>query len=168
MIRETRFQSQVESYQRLKKWYLIPPCLTLSIIRYVLLVKWSNPRKGAAPSPTPQCRSYRKGSLRVTLDYSHQLYLLINPRFKLPWTRGKILCVTYLETESFKSVQEKIRKKLNFNSHLKKSQIYRCIHKFQAWVSVNDLDKNIKNLRSDRSWQQNVQTMWMRWEILLE
>ena len=30
-----RVQSQVESYQRLKKWYLIPPCLTLSIIRYV-------------------------------------------------------------------------------------------------------------------------------------
>ena len=26
-------QSQVELYQRLKKWYLIPPYLTLSIIR---------------------------------------------------------------------------------------------------------------------------------------
>ena len=25
---ETRVQSQVESYQRLKKWYLMPPCLT--------------------------------------------------------------------------------------------------------------------------------------------
>ena len=25
-------QSQVESYQRLKKWYLMPPCLTLSNI----------------------------------------------------------------------------------------------------------------------------------------
>ena len=35
MARETGVQSQVESYQRLKKWYLIPPCLTLSIIRYV-------------------------------------------------------------------------------------------------------------------------------------
>ena len=33
-----------------KKWYLIPPCLTL------------------------QCSSYWKGSLWVTLDYSHQLY----------------------------------------------------------------------------------------------
>ena len=31
--RETWVQSQVESYQRLKKWYLMPPCLTLSIIR---------------------------------------------------------------------------------------------------------------------------------------
>ena len=27
-------QSQVKSYQRLKKWYLILPCLTLSIINY--------------------------------------------------------------------------------------------------------------------------------------
>ena len=32
--RETRVQSQVESYQRLKKkkWYLMPPCFTLSTI----------------------------------------------------------------------------------------------------------------------------------------
>ena len=41
-----------------KKWYLIPPCLTLSIIRYVSRVKWSNPGKGVAPSPAPQCSSY--------------------------------------------------------------------------------------------------------------
>ena len=59
------------SYQRLKKWYLMPPCLTLSIIRYGSRVKWSNPGKGVAPFPTPWCSSYRKGSLRVTLDYGH-------------------------------------------------------------------------------------------------
>ena len=34
------------------KWYLIPPCLALSNIRYVSRVKWSNPGKGVAPSPT--------------------------------------------------------------------------------------------------------------------
>ena len=34
-------------------------------------------RKGVAPSPTHWCSSYRKGSLRVTLDYGRQLYLLI-------------------------------------------------------------------------------------------
>ena len=62
-------QSQVASYQRLKKWYLMPPCLTLSIIRYGSRVKWSNPGNGVAPSPTPWCSSYRKGSLRVNLDY---------------------------------------------------------------------------------------------------
>ena len=65
MIRETSVQSQVASYQRLLKWDLIPPCLTLSNIRYVSRVKWSNPRKGVAPSPTPQCSSYWKGSLLV-------------------------------------------------------------------------------------------------------
>ena len=75
MARETWVQSQVESYQRLKKWYLIPPCLTLR--NYKVRVKWSNPGKGVAPSPTPWCSSYRKGSLRVTLDYGRQLYLLI-------------------------------------------------------------------------------------------
>ena len=66
MARETWVQSQVESYQRLKKWYLMPPCLTLSVIRYGSRVKWSNPGKEVAPS-------YRKGSLWVTLDYGHQL-----------------------------------------------------------------------------------------------
>ena len=49
------------------------PCLTLSIIRYGSRVKWRNPGKGVAPFPTPWCSSYRKGSLRVTLDYG-QIY----------------------------------------------------------------------------------------------
>ena len=53
---------------------MIPPCLTLSNIRYVLRVKWSNPGKGLVPSPTPQCGSYWKGSLLVALDYGRQLY----------------------------------------------------------------------------------------------
>ena len=30
-------------------------------------------REGVTPSPTPWCSSYRKGSLRVTLDYGRQL-----------------------------------------------------------------------------------------------
>ena len=29
-----------------KKWYLIPPCLALNIIRYGSRLKWSNPGKG--------------------------------------------------------------------------------------------------------------------------
>ena len=40
------------------KWYLMLPCLTLINIRYVSRVKWSNPGKGAAFSPTPRCSSY--------------------------------------------------------------------------------------------------------------
>ena len=57
-----------------QKWYLMLSCLTLGIIRYVSRVKWSNTGKRIAPSPTPRCSSYRKGSLRVTLDYGRQLY----------------------------------------------------------------------------------------------
>ena len=58
-------QSQVETYQRLKNWYLIPPWLTLSIIKYVSRVKWSNPGKGVAPCPTLQCSTNWKGSFRI-------------------------------------------------------------------------------------------------------
>ena len=59
-----------------QKWYLMPPCLTLSIIRYRSRVKWTNPGKGVAPSPTPWCSNYRNGSLGVTLDFGRQLYSL--------------------------------------------------------------------------------------------
>ena len=76
MARETWVQSQVESYQRLKNWYLMHPCLTLSIIRYGSRVKRGNLGKGVAPSPTP-CSSYRKGNLRVTLDYGRQQLTII-------------------------------------------------------------------------------------------
>ena len=38
--------------------------LTLSNIRYVSRAKWSNRKKRVAPSPTPWCSSYWKGSLR--------------------------------------------------------------------------------------------------------
>ena len=38
----------------------MPPCLTLSNIRYVSRVKWSNPEKGVAPSPTLWCSKLSK------------------------------------------------------------------------------------------------------------
>ena len=62
-------QCQVVSYQRFLKWYLIPPFLTLSDIRFVSRVNWNNPGKGVAPSSTPRCSSYWKGSLLVAHDY---------------------------------------------------------------------------------------------------
>ena len=74
---ETGVQSSVESYQRLKNWYLLPPCLTLIIIWYGLKIKCSNQGKGLAPFPTPRCSSSWKGSLRVFLNYGRQLYLYI-------------------------------------------------------------------------------------------
>ena len=42
---KTLVQSQVESYKRLKKWYLIHPCFTHTIIRYKSRQKWVNPGK---------------------------------------------------------------------------------------------------------------------------
>ena len=56
--RETWVKSQVELYQRIKKWYFVSPGLTLSFIRYGSRVKWVNPGKGVVPSPW--CSSYRK------------------------------------------------------------------------------------------------------------
>ena len=56
--------------KRHKKWYLMPPCFTLSIIRYRSRVKWSNPGKGDASFPKPQSSSYWKGGFQIPLDYS--------------------------------------------------------------------------------------------------
>ena len=52
MARETGVQSSSHT-KDFKKWYLMPPCLTLSIIRYGSRAKWSNPEEGVAPSSTP-------------------------------------------------------------------------------------------------------------------
>ena len=49
--------------------------INIQQIRLLSRVKRSNPGKGVAPSPTPRCSSYRKGSLLVALDYGRQLYL---------------------------------------------------------------------------------------------
>ena len=116
MARETWVQSQVESYQRLKKWYLMPPCLTLSIIRHGSRVKWSNPGKGVAPFPTPWCSSYRKGSLRVTLDYGRQLYfvkfhLKISVWIKQCSIRSNKFWITYTEERRSKYYKEMVSPK---------------------------------------------------------
>ena len=77
MAQETWVQSPGRVIPKTHKWYLMPPCLTLRIIRYGSRVKWRNPRKGVAPSPTLWCSSYRKGIHRVTLDNGRQLLLTI-------------------------------------------------------------------------------------------
>ena len=53
---------------KILKMVLDTSCLTLSNIRYVSRVKWSNPGKEVAPSHTSRCRSYWKGSLLVALE----------------------------------------------------------------------------------------------------
>ena len=60
MVWKTGVQSQVKSYQRLKKWYLMLPYLTLNIIRYDSRIKWSNPRKGVVPSPLVEVLGFSK------------------------------------------------------------------------------------------------------------
>ena len=77
MVWETGVHSQVESCQRLKKCFLIPPCLTLTIIKFESRVKWNNPEKGLTPSHTPWCSSYWKESLQVAFDYGRRLYFLL-------------------------------------------------------------------------------------------
>ena len=88
-----------------QKWYLMPPCLTLSIIRYGTRIKWSNPGKGVAPSTTPWCSSYRNGSLQVTLANGHQLYFLLLPvkklRLKSEWGFLVFLCVATIKISSY-------------------------------------------------------------------
>ena len=73
---------------------MIPPCLTLSKIRYVSRVKWSNPEKGVAPSSTPQCSSYWKGSLLVALDFGHQLYLILSYTSSLKISKNIFMSTT--------------------------------------------------------------------------
>ena len=93
MVLETWVQFQVESYQRLKKWYLTPPCLTLIIIKYRSRVMWSNPGK-EVPSHTLCCSGYWKGSLLVAFDYGcqqqqQQLYIYIYCMCVWSWAERK-------------------------------------------------------------------------------
>ena len=63
------------------KWYLMPPCLILNIIRYGSRIKKSYPEKREAPSTTTWCCSWWKGSLRVAFNNGRQLYLYIRGAF---------------------------------------------------------------------------------------
>ena len=48
----------VQVIPKIRKWSLMPPCLTLNIIRYRSRVKWSNPGKVVVPFPKSWCSSY--------------------------------------------------------------------------------------------------------------
>ena len=133
MAQETKVQSQVESYKKKKKRYLIPPCLTFSIIRYVSRIKWSNPGKGVAPSLTSWCSSLWKGSRWVALDYGRQLiherdwidiWKLLHIQYNQNWCSCRRKdCIKVLSWK---------RKKL-FIPHLKtkkkKKSIKRCLNR---------------------------------------
>ena len=70
---------QVESFQRLKKWYLMPPYLTINIIRYVSMV--STPTQGK--NVIPHCSSYSKGSFWVSFDWVLPNYVYVKKARKI-------------------------------------------------------------------------------------
>ena len=51
-----------------QKMVLDASLLNIQHYKVRIKVKVEQSREGVAPSPTPWCSSYRKGSLRVTLD----------------------------------------------------------------------------------------------------
>ena len=62
----------------------MPPCFTLSLIRYGSRVKWSNPGKGEAPSPNPDVVAVGKGAFRSPLTtVANFTYLIILFSFNL-------------------------------------------------------------------------------------
>ena len=70
------------SIQSLKKWYLVSPCLTLSIIMYRSRVKWRNPGKGVAPPLHLGVVAIEKVTnftyiYNCSYQKGHQLYLYI-------------------------------------------------------------------------------------------
>ena len=56
------------------KMVLDTPLLSTQQYKVGIKGKVSYPGKGVAPSPTPWCSSYWKGSLLVALDYGQQFY----------------------------------------------------------------------------------------------
>ena len=74
MARETWVQSQVRVIPKTQKMVLDASLLNTQHYKERIKGKVEQSREGVAPSPTPSCSSYRKGSLRVSLDYGRQLY----------------------------------------------------------------------------------------------
>ena len=70
-----------------QKWYLMPPCLTLSIIRHVSRVKWSSRGKGRAPFATRRCCSLWKGAFESLLTTLY-IYIYLQALDKIMETPG--------------------------------------------------------------------------------
>ena len=71
-------QSQVESYQRLKKIILDASLLNTQHYKVQIKSKWSNLGKIVAPFSIPWCSSNWKESLWVVLDYGQLTYLYLS------------------------------------------------------------------------------------------
>ena len=78
--RETLVQSQIDSFQILKKWYLMFPCLTLSIIRYGSTVRGAIQGKEQHPPLHLGVVAIEKGSfwsLSITVANFTYIYIYI-------------------------------------------------------------------------------------------
>ena len=111
----------------------------LNIQQYnVSKVKWSNPGKGVVPSPTPWCRSYWKGSLLVTLDYSHQL--ITNNSFQYnsfirTQLNGSKYCYVSLRIQI--NISHLFALSLNVSSIWPIDRTIRCYHSRPEWTWDN-------------------------------
>ena len=131
-----------------QKWYLMPPCLTLSIIRYGSRVKWSNPEKRVAPSPTPWCNSYWKGSFRLILDYGRQLYFYLPSRWTLTGTTST--GYSGLENNSNKGVlhiphTSRLEPQHQMQSHVKPSSLSGFKYYYLTqWILFNIICREVR------------------------
>ena len=110
-----------------KKWYLIPPCLTLSIIRYVSRVKWSNPGKGVAPSPTPRCGGYWKGAFgSPSTKFANFTYRIYKQMFEEN-------VIAYINSVSLILANKLARQNTVANVALKRGKLFEIIKRKRGW-----------------------------------
>ena len=94
---------------------------------------------------TPSCNSYRKGSLLVTLDYGHQLYLLL---YEISVFRNLIAFVFYLIDNN------KLPNQFYFHSKIMKN--FKIVRIVLCHLSITN-KFNIKNILKCKNHQKQIQ-----------
>ena len=97
-------------------------------------------REGVAPSPTSWCSSYRKGSLRVTLDYGRQLYFLLiwerNCKYSAKFNRMARILKTIFFTRWKPLLQVLIKRDVNIWMYRERVLDYITLHLIIKCVSI--------------------------------
>ena len=130
----------------------MPPCLTLSIIRYGSRVKWSNPGKGVAPSPTPWCSKLSKRepsghprlwspTLLTYLTKPNQTKPSFNQFFSHKYSYLIVICVhTVIWFQVFLFNANNLRTIIFF-------QVFQAIRWFKTFGSDKNLDDQARSGR---------------------
>ena len=123
-------------------------------------------RKGVAPSPTHWCSSYRKGSLRVTLDYGRQLFTFIETNSKSKHytiqqyrrSSNKVVMYTqklhpFCNTSSLMMTQSRAEGTCEINNYGKfinqfQPNIIKSIRRFER-IKKKYVDKNVYYVQSN-------------------